>query len=151
MCSVKVPEFLKKENAKGKTPLERKVTNLVSFLKNDYPKLYDLGVCFDVDINYLEEIVNETYDNMTRYEMICHMLEKYGTGILTMPDGTKYKCYDARQLYDICSDFNQRNKRFKLAAARRKAKEGKDFRLYNAENVWVVYKGSGYKIRKLKK
>ena len=55
------------------------------------------------------------------------------------------------RLYDICSDFNQLNKKFKIAASRRKAKEGRDFRLYNSENVFVVYKGSGFKIRKLKK
>ena len=147
---VKVPDFLLKDNAKGnKVSLEKTVRNLASFLSNDYQK-YDLGVRFEIDINYLNENVDDTYSEKTRYQMICHMLENFGVGILTTEDGTQYKCYDARALYDICSDFNQLNKKFKIAAARRKAKEGRDFRLYNSENVLVVYKGSGFKIRKIK-
>lgn len=147
---VKVPEFLLKDNPKKKkVNLEKTVRNLASFLSNDYQK-YDLGVRFDIDINYLNENVEDAYSEKTRYQMICHMLENFGVGILTTEDGTQYKCYDARALYDICSDFNQLNKKFKIAAARRKAKEGRDFRLYNSENVLVVYKGSGFKIRKIK-
>lgn len=147
---VKVPEFLLKDNVKKKKlSLEKTVRNLASFLSNDYQK-YELGVRFEIDINYLNENVEDVYSEKSRYQMICHMLENFGVGILTTEDGTTYKCYNARALYDICSDFNQLNKKFKIAAARRKAKEGRDFRLYNSENVLVVYKGSGYKIRKLK-
>ena len=147
---VKVPEFLLKDNKKkNKLSLEKTVRNLASFLANDYQK-YNLGVRFEIDINYLNENVDDVYSEKTRYQMICHMLENFGTGILTTEDGTTYKCYDARALYDICSDFNQLNKKFKIAAARRKVKEGRDFRLYNSENVFVVYKGSGFKIRKIK-
>ena len=148
---VKVPEFLLKDNVKKKKlRLAKTVRNLASFLAKDYQK-YNLGVRFEIDINYLNEHVEDVYSEKSRYQMICHMLENFGTGILTTEDGTQYKCYDARALYDICSDFNQLNKKFKIAAARRKAKEGRDFKYYNSDNVFVVYKGSGFKIRKIKK
>ena len=148
--NIKVPDFLKKENAKGKTSLERKVANLASFLHNDYPKLYDLGVQFEISMQYLEEDFKEVYSNKSRYEMIKHLLSKYGYGLLTTSEGT-FKCTDPVILYDVCCGLNQKNKRFKISSARRKLKEGKDFRFYDAENVYVIYKASGGKSRKLKK
>ena len=149
MSRIKVPDFLKKETSKKKTSISRTVENLASFLTNDYQKRYHLGVHWEIDMNYIIDDFEDLYGGMSRKEMIRCMLDNYGAGIIETEDA-KYRCYDAYLLYEVCSGLNQKNKSLALSSKRRKAKEGIDFRYYNADNVLVVYKGSGGKIRKIK-
>ena len=156
MSKIKVPEFLLNEKETKKMSIEKRVSNIVSFLQNEYNKRYPLGVEFVVEMSYLDDDMSD-YENIKDAKEIKRtLLERHGVGILTCSEG-KFKCYNAKLLYDICCELNQRNRKFAISASKRRKKnrraiEGKDFKYYDCENVYVMYRGSdNARIRKITK